>query len=245
MRHKLFALSAFFVITSFIACTGESGAQAGEDASEQPGVTLETDDQKTLYALGQAMAQNLKQFDLSAEDLELVQQGVTDGIMGVDSKVDMETFGPKIQGFAASRASRAAGREKEAGKAFLAQMAAEPGAQVFDSGLVYTELEAGTGASPKATDRVKVHYHGTLRDGTVFDSSVDRGQPVEFPLNQVIACWTEGVQKMKVGGKAKLVCPSDIAYGDTPRPPKIPGGATLVFEVELIDITTAAAAPSP
>ncbi|HEX8908988.1 MAG TPA: FKBP-type peptidyl-prolyl cis-trans isomerase, partial [Anaeromyxobacteraceae bacterium] len=89
---------------------------------------------------------------------------------------------------------------------------------------------------PKETDTVKVHYTGTLIDGKVFDSSVKRGQPAEFPLNQVIKCWTEGVAKMKVGGKAKLVCPSSIAYGDEGRPPTIPGGATLVFEVELLDV---------
>ena len=92
---------------------------------------------------------------------------------------------------------------------------------------------------------MKVHYKGTLIDGTEFDSSYKRGQPAEFPLNGVIPCWTEGVQKMKVGGKAKLVCPSDIAYGDRGAPPKIPPGATLVFEVELLDVKPAAAAPPP
>ena len=93
-----------------------------------------------------------------------------------------------------------------------------PGAVKTDSGLIYKTLTPGTGASPKATDTVSVHYHGTLTDGKVFDSSVQRGQPAEFALNQVIPCWTEGVQKMKVGEKAKLVCPSDIAYGDTGTP---------------------------
>src|SRR5581483_6942048 len=102
------------------------------------------------------------------------------------------------------------------------------------SGLVLVPMKDGSGESPKPTDRVKVHYHGTLIDGKVFDSSVQRGQPATFGLNQVIPCWTEGVQKLKVGGKAKLVCPSDIAYGDSGRPPQIPGGATLVFEVELL-----------
>ena len=93
-----------------------------------------------------------------------------------------------------------------------------------------------TGAFPTASDTVKVHYHGTLRDGTVFDSSVDRGTPVDFPLNGVIPCWTEGVQKMKVGGKARLVCPASLAYGDRGAPPKIKPGAALVFDVELLGI---------
>ena len=98
-------------------------------------------------------------------------------------------------------------------------------------------MKPGTGASPKASDVVSVHYHGTLPDGKVFDSSVQRGQPAEFAVNQVIPCWTEGVQHMKVGEKAKLVCPSDIAYGDAGTPDgTIPPGATLVFEVELLGI---------
>src|SRR6185295_3867195 len=93
-----------------------------------------------------------------------------------------------------------------------------------------------------ASDRVKVHYHGTLADGTVFDSSVDRGTPATFPLNGVIPCWTEGLQQMKVGGKSKLICPSDVAYGDRGSPPKIKPGSTLVFDVELLEIV---AAPAP
>lgn len=105
------------------------------------------------------------------------------------------------------------------------------------SGLVYKELQAGSGKSPLATDTVKVNYRGTLTDGTEFDSSYTRNQPAEFPLNQVIPCWTEGVQKMKVGGKSRLVCPANIAYGAQGRPPVIPGGATLVFEVELLSIS--------
>jgi FKBP-type peptidyl-prolyl cis-trans isomerase FkpA len=101
---------------------------------------------------------------------------------------------------------------------------------------VYRELTPGSGPSPKATDKVKVNYKGTLVNGTEFDSSYKRGQPAEFPLNGVIPCWTEGVQKMKVGGKSQLVCPSEIAYGDQGRP-SIPGGATLIFEIELLGIT--------
>jgi FKBP-type peptidyl-prolyl cis-trans isomerase FkpA len=104
------------------------------------------------------------------------------------------------------------------------------------SGLIYRELKAGTGASPTATDTVKVNYRGTLEDGTEFDSSYKRNEPLSFPLNQVIPCWTEGVQKMKVGGKSQLVCPPGIAYGAEGRPPVIPGGATLTFEIELLAI---------
>jgi FKBP-type peptidyl-prolyl cis-trans isomerase FkpA len=119
---------------------------------------------------------------------------------------------------------------------FLAKAAAEPGAVKTPTGLIYSEMKPGTGASPRASQTVKVHYRGTLIDGKEFDSSYKRNMPIEFPLNGVIPCWTEGVQRMKVGGKSKLVCPSSIAYGDSGRPPVIPGGATLVFEVELLGI---------
>lgn len=108
--------------------------------------------------------------------------------------------------------------------------------QTTASGLEITTLREGTGASPTARDRVVVHYHGTFENGKVFDSSVERGEPASFPLNRVIRCWTEGLQLMKVGGKARLVCPPKIAYGARGAPPRIPPNATLIFEVELLDI---------
>ena len=114
--------------------------------------------------------------------------------------------------------------------------AKEPGAVVTDSGLVYRSLKDGTGASPAATDTVKVHYRGTFPNGKEFDSSYSRGAPAEFPLNQVIKCWTEGVQRMKVGGKAKLTCPPALAYGERGAGGVIPPNATLQFDVELLAI---------
>jgi FKBP-type peptidyl-prolyl cis-trans isomerase FkpA len=118
----------------------------------------------------------------------------------------------------------------------LAKAAAEKGAVVTDSGLVYRDIKEGKGASPAATDTVKVHYKGTFPDGKEFDSSYSRGKPTSFPLNRVIKCWTEGVQRMKLGGKAKLTCPAAIAYGDRGAPGAVPPGAILVFEVELLGI---------
>jgi FKBP-type peptidyl-prolyl cis-trans isomerase FkpA len=120
----------------------------------------------------------------------------------------------------------------------LAALACSEGGSVgtADSGLEIIHVTVGTGDSPGPRDTVTVHYHGTLEDGTVFGSSVQQGQPASFPLNRVIACWTQGVQTMKVGGKAKLVCPAEIAYGENGRPPKIPPNTTLYFDVELIEI---------
>jgi len=197
---------------------------------------LKTDEQKTLYALGLAMSQSLSSFNLTDAELDLVKAGLTDGVLNRQKKVDLETFGPKVQELAKARTAAAAEGEKKSSQAFLEKAAAAKGAVKTASGLVYSEITPGTGDQPKATDQVKVHYEGKLIDGTVFDSSVQRGQPVTFALNQVIPCWTEGLQRMKVGGKSKLVCPSNIAYGDHGAPPKIKPGATLVFEVELLGI---------
>src|SRR2546428_1052190 len=205
-------------------------------AAGAAGPDLKTEDQKTLYALGLVISQNLSSFNLNPAELEAVLAGVSDGVLKKDSKVDVQTYGPKIPALQTARASAAATVEKKAGQAFLDKAAAEKGATRTASGMIITTVKAGDGASPQATDRVKVHYQGTLADGTVFDSSVQRNEPLTLSLGAVIKCWTEGVPMMKVGGKSKLVCPSDIAYGDQGRPPVIKPGATLVFEIELLEI---------
>lgn len=210
-------------------CLAISTASA---ASPEPA----TDDQKTLYALGVAISQSLGNFSLSEAELEFVKAGITDGVLNRKPKVDAQAFMPKVQKFQQSRVAVLADKEKKAGEAFLAKAASEKGATKTASGIVIQTVKEGKGASPKETDSVKVHYHGTLTDGTVFDSSVQRGEPATFPLAQVIPCWTEGVQHVKVGGKSRLVCPASLAYGDRGAPPKIKPGATLVFEVELIEI---------
>ena len=199
-------------------------------------VDLKTDDQKTFYALGLVMSDNLATFNLSDADLECVKAGLTDGALHRTRQVDLSVYGPKLRDLAQARASAGASVERSAGSEFLSRAALEKGAVKTLAGFVIQEVTPGTGASPKATDTVKVHYKGTLVDGTVFDSSIDRGQPAVFPLANVIPCWIQGVQMMKVGGKSRLVCPPDLAYGDRGAPPHIKPGSTLVFEVELLDI---------
>jgi FKBP-type peptidyl-prolyl cis-trans isomerase FkpA len=184
------------------------------------------------------MARQLGQFDLSPEEMEILKRALTDAAANkADPNIKLEEWGPKIGPLAMERGKRVTDKEKATGAAYCAKEAAQPGTVKTDSGLIYRELTPGTGASPKATDTVKVNYRGTLVNGTEFDSSYKRNEPAQFPLNGVIPCWTEGVQKMKVGGKSMLICPSTIAYGDTARPGSpIPGGATLIFEIELLDI---------
>ena len=222
--------AALALVSSLLVLTGVRAVSA---AGPEP----KTDEQKTVYALGLMIANSLGPFGLTETELELVKAGITDGLQQKDKpKVDLQTYGPKIQDLQKTRTAALAGAEKKASQAFLDRATAEKGATRTASGLIVLALKAGTGPSPKASDTVKVHYHGTLTDGTVFDSSVQRGQPATFPLNGVIPCWTEGLQLMKVGGKSRLVCPSDLAYGDRGSPPRIKPGSALVFEVELLEI---------
>jgi FKBP-type peptidyl-prolyl cis-trans isomerase FkpA len=195
-----------------------------------------TEHQKTLYALGQAMARQAGVFDLTRAELDSVQKGFRDGVLGAKSAVDMSVYGPKIQPLAEARQAAAAEKSSAAGRELLAKAAAAKGAVKAPSGLVYVSLREGSGTQPAPTDTVSVHYRGTLPDGTEFDSSYKRKEPTEFPLNGVIPCWTEGVQKMKVGGKARLTCPPEIAYGTRGAGGVIPPNATLTFEVELIAV---------
>src|SRR5262245_38421230 len=225
MRKILF--TALVLSLAGAACSKQSAA---------PAVDLKTDEQKTLYALGLAMSDNLSPFNLSEAALAFVKAGLADGALKHKRLVDLSVYGPKLRELAQSRSTAGAASEKTAGADYLTKAALEKGAVKTAAGFIYQEITPGTGASPTPADTVKVHYKGTLVDGTVFDSSIDRGQPATFPLGQVIPCWTQGVGMMKVGGKAKLVCPSDLAYGDQGRPPTIKPGSTLVFEVELLEI---------
>lgn len=201
---------------------------------------LETDEQKTIYALGFAVARNLKSFDLSAEEVKILEAGLSAGLTGQKPVIDLATYEPKLDPLAQARNAARTKREREASTAFMKSAAAESGAKTTASGLVYRELQAGSGDKPTPKDKVKVHYTGKLRDGRVFDSSVERGQAADFPLGRMIPCWLEGLQLMKVGGKAAITCPADLAYGDNGMPPgtgdRIPPGAALRFEVELLGI---------
>lgn len=195
-----------------------------------------TDEQKTLYAIGLALNRTLAVFNLSPDELEFVKMGLTDAGSGKKPEIDLSVYNDKVQELARARRKVQGDKMAVAGREFLEKAAAEKGAVKSPSGLIYVALQEGAGVSPGVTDTVKVNYRGTLPDGTEFDSSYKRGQPNEFRLDGVIKCWTEGLQKMKAGGRAKLVCPSTIAYGEAGAGDIILPGATLVFEVELLEI---------
>lgn len=188
----------------------------------------------TFYALGILMSENLtEQFgkldvDELARGLRAAQEGT--------ATMDAQQANATVQAFMMKKQESAGAEARQEGEDFLANNAKRAEVKVTDSGLQYEVLKEGTGASPTATETVEVHYHGTLLDGTVFDSSVERGQTIEFPLNRVIPGWTEGVQLMKEGAKYRFYIPYDLAYGPRGSAPKIPPYAALIFDVELFKV---------
>jgi FKBP-type peptidyl-prolyl cis-trans isomerase FkpA len=195
----------------------------------------EDQDDKVFYFLGTILSRNLVNLNLSDSELNELIKGLRAGVAGDAEKLDEAVYGEKLNAMGQARMAAASANEASASTAYLDKMAAEKGAVTTASGMIYLEQTAGSGEQPTATSTVVAHYKGTLRDGTVFDSSYDRGQPLTIPLNRVIPCWTEAISMMKPGGKSKITCPSDIAYGDQGSG-EIPPGAALTFEVELISI---------
>lgn len=225
-------MKAILVVLAAVSLLATGCLEKGGSIGAEP----KTDAEKTIYTLGQMDSRRLQNFDLSAQEFMVWVKGVKDGLDGKAGKVDMQAFSKEISKLGDERSKRVAEAEKKESLAHLTKMKAQEGAETLASGVIFKESKAGEGVNPKADSMVKVHYHGTLRNGEVFDSSVDRGNPATFPLNRVIPCWTEAVQKMKVGGKATVTCPSDKAYGDRGAPPKIKPGAALTFEIELLEI---------
>ena len=216
-----------------IAFTGILQAQDGKAAAADVPANPTAAD--AGYALGCLIAKNLKAQGM-APDVEALVSAIKDTLGGKEPKYSDQQLQQIMMTYQQAAAKAAGGRNVEEGKAFLEKNSKREGVKTTASGLQYEVLKEGSGAKPKATDTVKVHYHGTLIDGTVFDSSVERGEPISFPLNGVIKGWTEGVQLMPVGSKFKFVIPSDLAYGERGAGGKIGPNSTLIFEVELLAI---------
>ena len=201
-----------------------------------------TDLEKMSYALGMSVAGNITEMPVEI-DIKSVIEAISDVAAGKDTKLsveefhaNMKEFQTKLQKAAQEVAMKEVEQNKQAGAQYLFVNSQKEGVKTTESGLQYKVLVAAEGPKPSATDKVKVHYTGKLLNGTVFDSSVQRGQPITFGLNQVIPGWTEGVQLMSVGSKFEFTIPSDLAYGDRGAGASIPGGSTLIFEVELLGI---------
>jgi FKBP-type peptidyl-prolyl cis-trans isomerase FklB len=202
-------------------------------------LSLGLDEQKVSYGLGRQFGDHLLQTRIKGIDLEAVIAGMEQAYMGQDSVISAETLEAayqaietKLKKAARDRACKA----QEQGEEFLARNSRKNNVITLASGLQYEILEKGTGPQPGAHDRVRTHYHGALLDGTVFDSSVERRQPAEFAVNQVISGWSEALQLMPVGSRWKLYIPAELAYGEEGAGDDIPPNATLVFDVSLLDI---------
>ncbi|WIO74412.1 FKBP-type peptidyl-prolyl cis-trans isomerase [Porticoccaceae bacterium LTM1] len=239
MKKKISLLAAVIAAAALSACN------QGEKSSEQAAVDLTDSQQQLSYQAGYQLAKQMQRDSMTA-NADAVAQGVRDALNGADSKVASKEVDTQLDGLLSGylilRQDIIAEERKlnhpnyQAGKAFLEENATKEGVVTTDSGLQYKVVKEGEGASPAATDTVEVHYHGTLVDGTVFDSSVERGETISFPLNRVISGWTEGLQLMKEGGKTIFYIPYNLAYGDQQRSAEIGPYSALIFEVELFKV---------
>jgi len=239
-RLSTVAFLITFGLAAARAADPDTKKAAGE--KEEPKVELKGTQERGSYAFGYNLGKHLSQQSMEC-DLNALFVGLKDGLSAGKCKLTEAELMEALQAFQQAVTSRQANRDKAAGDknrkegdAFLAENKKKPEVVTLPSGLQYQILTKGTGATPKATDKVSTHYRGTLIDGTEFDSSYSRGQPATFPVNRVIKGWTEALQLMPIGSKWKLFIPSDLAYGDRGSPPKIGPNATLIFEVELLGI---------
>jgi FKBP-type peptidyl-prolyl cis-trans isomerase len=220
MVNKISAMLVIVLLTGVIGCTKK----------------LDTDKKKASYAIGQQIGNNLKQ-QFPDFDADAITMALKDAAKGKNQMTDqdMQNALMAVQKAAVEKQQKEGEANAAAAKAFMEKNKATPGVKETGSGLQYIVEKEGTGKTPKIDDTVKCNYKGYLTDGTVFDSSYDRGQPAEFPLKGIIPGWTEALQLMKVGGKIKLFIPPQLGYGNMARP-KIPPGSALIFELELLDI---------
>ena len=225
-------------------------AQAGAPAAAAPADAAQFTDAQIFEEYGWFVGKRvgLTELEPTKENLEQFVKGLMAASAGKESPYELDQIGPKMDELMQKRSAAYAGKLKEKNSAknlaYFEKLKENKNIVELPSGLRYEILKQGTGPTPKPSDTVKVHYHGTLLDGAVFDSSVKRGQPIDFKLDEVIPGWTEGLQKINKGGKIKLHVPSQLAYGDEGRP-GIPPASTLIFEVDLLDINPPGTAMPP
>ncbi len=240
MSRSLRLLLSASIILTLAACgkQAEKAPAPAAPAESAAAPKLESVDQRASYGIGHNLGSKLGQDKVLQLDKEALKAGLADGLAQTASRVseaELEAAFNALQERAMAAATAAAEKQLAEGNAYLEKNKAKPGVTVTASGLQYEVIKSGTGAKPTATNTVKVHYHGTLTDGTVFDSSVERNEPIEFPVTGVIPGWVEALQLMSVGDKWKLTIPANLAYGSRSTG-KIPGNSVLLFEVELLEV---------
>jgi FKBP-type peptidyl-prolyl cis-trans isomerase len=245
MKSKIIATSCLLALGLVAAHAQETKSDSAKSAQPAPAASF-TDAQLVEefgWFIGKRVG--LTELQFSKEEIDLLLKGIASAAGGKDSPFELEKIGPKMDEFMQKKQqaylSKLKDKNNSANAEYFKKLEGNKAIVGLESGLRYEILKQGDGPAPKPTDTVKVHYTGTLIDGTVFDSSVQRGEPAEFPLDQVIPGWTEGIQKVNKGGKIKLYVPPALAYGDDGRP-GIPPGSTLIFDVELLDIKPGGAA---
>ncbi len=234
-------LALWFASTSIAwsAPTGRDAPASSLEGTAGPASGIEelpTPDARTLYTLGQLISRTLEAFSLSPQELEWVKSGLDDGVLRRMPKVDLAAEAGALPALQESRRSATLQRERIAGAAYLSAALQQPDVQRLPSGLVMQSLAVGAGERPSALDHVSVHYEGKLIDGTVFETSRGRETPATLPVRGVIPCWSEALQTMRVGGRSRVICPAELAYGDRGAPPAVKPGATLVFDIELLGV---------
>jgi len=234
-------LLAVLVCVLSSACAVAQEPPATDEPASAGEPALESEDDKVLYTMGVALARQMGTFDFTEDEMARMQVGFADGILGREPRFPAETYGPMVESMLQDRLFLIVERETADGEAFIEAAQEEPGAELTASGMVYRVLEAGQGPVPGPSDTVRVNFEARRNDGVVFDTNLegDAPEPVEFVMNEIILCFSEGITKMSVGGKSRLTCPADLAYGQQGSPPDVAPGATIQFDMELVEIVPA------
>jgi len=227
MKTKIILLSICFSIPALFSCNGQKG---------KSNVNLKTKEDSVAYSIGVSIGTNMKKDEIDKLNMDLLIKGMQQSIKGDSTAVNSAQAITIIQSYLGDKQRMKSEAAKEEGKKYLEANKSKPGVVTTASGLQYLVMKEGTGPKPLATDTVIVHYHGTLIDGTVFESTVERNQPVEYPVNQFVPGWTEALQLMNSGSKWKLFIPSELGYGERAMGPMIKPNSTLVFELELLGV---------
>lgn len=236
---RFLSLGVLFCLAVACSKTPKAPGEGAATPATQDPATVE--DQKTIYAMGRMAAESLEAFAFNEAEREQFLQGVRDQLEAKGEPIKQADYEPRIKALTQSRLAILATNEKKKGDAYIEKAAAEAGARKLPSGVIYKEVQAGTGASPKPMDGARLQLKLSDVDGKVIENSLERGQPVSLIVGTVIPCLSQGLQQMKSGGKAQVICPAETAYGNQSPDAKIKPGQTLIFDLELLEVVPDAA----